>query len=333
MANPQLRLMILSFPLTSYLLLGRLLLTLIDLSSHLSAKLWNWAIADRQQYSYSLKNDRGLILGFPLAFPLLSLLALSSLLWCTVLVLLKVGKRDRLLEQVQKLLGDESLFVIALPAECYHWLEGLVTGVFEAIEGLMTPGISAEFLEVVPVENSVVPEPAVVEAVEESTPEPQAAVLSSAAPVYPTNPNVPLRSESGIDYTRLQDLLADRKWKESNQETLGLILRATRRESDGWLDALNLDELPCTELDTINELWMAYSKGKFGLSVQSRLYEQVGGDYGQFCDRIGWRKESQWTKPTELNYTDNAPPGHLPYLGSAIGYSLLSHKLKTCGIQ
>lgn len=331
MANPQLRLMILAFPLTSYLLIGRILLTLIDLSSHLSAKLWNWAIADQQQYPYSLKDDRGLILGFPLTFPLLSLLALSSLLWCTVLALLKVGKRDLLLEQVQKLLGDDSIFIIALPAECYYWFERLVTGVFEAIEGFMAPGTSAELSEAVP--SAAVPEPAAVAAVEEPTPEPQAAVSSSPAPVYPTNPDVPLRSESGIDYTRLRDLLADRKWQDSNQETLDLILRATRRESDGWLDALNLEELPCTELDTINQLWVAYSGGQFGLSVQSQIYEQVGGDYGQFCDRIGWRKESEWTKPTELNYTDSAPPGHLPYLGSAIGYSLLSHKLKTCGIQ
>lgn len=330
MANPQLRLMILAFPLTSYVLIGRILLTLIDLSSRLSEKLWNWAIADRQQYPYSLKDDRGLILGFPLTFPLLSLLALSSLLWCTVLVLLKMAKRESLLEQVQKRVGDESLLVIALPAECYNWFQGLVTAVFEAIEGLMTPGVSAELSEA---PSTVAPGSAPVASVEEQTPEPQATVESSPAPVYPTNPDVPLRSETGIDYTRLRDLLAAHKWQESNKETLDLILRGTRRESDGWLDALNLDELPCTELDTINQLWVAYSGGKFGLSVQSRIYEQVGGDYSQFGDRIGWRKESQWTNPTELNYTDNAPQGHLPYLGSAIAYSLLIHKLKTCGIQ
>ncbi|MDJ1170733.1 GUN4 domain-containing protein [Roseofilum sp. BLCC_M154] len=333
MANPQLRLMILAFPLTSYVLIGRILFTLIDLSSHLNAKLWNWAIADRQQYPYSLKDDRGLILGFPLTFPLLSLLALSSLLWCTVLVFLKTAKRESLLEQVQKRVGDEALLVIALPAECDRWFQGLLTAVFEAIEGWMAPETSAELSETVSSAAPVSAPVASVAAHEAQTPEPQGTIESSAAPVYPTNPDVPLRSETGIDYTRLRDLLAAHKWQESNQETLDLILRATRRESDGWLDALNLEELPCTELDTINQLWVAYSQGQFGLSVQSRIYEQVGGDYSQFGDRIGWRKENQWTNPTELNYTDNAPPGHLPYLGSAIAYSLLIHKLKTCGIQ
>lgn len=329
MANPQLRLMILAFPLTSYVLIGRILLTLIDLSSHLSVKLWNWAIADRQQYPYSLKDDRGLILGFPLTFPLLSLLALSSLLWCTFLVLLKTAKRENLLEQVQKRVGDEALLVIALPAECYNWFQRLLTAVFEAIEGWMAPETSAELSEAV----SAIPASAPAVSVEAQTPKPQGTVELSAAPVYGTNPDVPLRSETGIDYTRLRDLLAAHKWQESNKETLDLILRATRRESDGWLDALNLEELACTELDTINQLWLAYSQGQFGLSIQSQIYEQVGGDYSQFSDRIGWRKESQWTNPTELNYTDNAPQGHLPYLGSAIAYSLLIHKLKTCGIQ
>lgn len=326
MANPQFRLMILAFPLTSYVLIGRILLALIDLSGHLSVRLWNWAIGDRQQYPYSLKDDRGLILGFPLTFPLLFLLALSSLLWCTVLVLLKVSKRESLLEQVQKVLQDEVLLMIALPAECCQWFQGLLTDIFEGIDRFMAPGKSAKLSEAVPAT-------APVASVEGETPQAQASVESSATPVYPTNPDVPLRSESGVDYTRLRDLLADRKWQESNEETLVLILRATRRESDGWLDALNLDELPCTELETINQLWVAYSRGQFGLSVQCQVYEQVGGDYGQFCDRIGWRKESQWAKPTDLSYTDSAPEGHLPYLGSAIGYSLLIHKLKTCQIE
>ncbi|MDJ1173130.1 GUN4 domain-containing protein [Roseofilum capinflatum] len=324
MANPQLRLMILAFPLTSYVLIGRILLALIDLSGHLSARLWNGAMGDRRQYPYTLKKDRGLILAFPLMFPLLSLLALSSLLWCTVLVLLKVAKRESLLEQVQKVLQDEVLFMIALPAECCQWFQGVLTDIFEGIDGFMAPGKAAELSEVVP---------APVASVAGQTPEPQPSVEASAAPVYPTNPDVPLRSESGIDYTRLRDLLADRKWQEGNEETLHLILRATRRESDGWLDALNLEELPCTELETINQLWVAYSSGQFGLSVQCQIYEQVGGEYGQFCDRIGWRTESQWTKATDLNYTDNAPEGHLPYLGSAIGYSLLIHKLKNCQIE
>jgi len=330
MANLQLRLMILAFPLTSYLLIGRILLGLIDLSSQLSAKLWNWAIADRQQYPYSLKDDRGLVLGFPVTVPLLSILALSSLLWCTLLGLLKVTKRQTLLEQVQKVLRDEALLMIALPAECCRWFQGLVTAVFEAMDGFMASGASAELSQsATPAVTTAAPVPSV----EEQTGEPEAAVEPSASPDYPTNPDVSLRSESGIDYTRLRDLLADRQWQESNEETLDLLLRATRRESDGWLDALNLDELPCMELDTINQLWVAYSRGQFGLSVQSEIYEQVGGDYSQFCDRIGWRKESQWRQATDLNYTDQAPVGHLPYLGSAIGYSLLIHKLKTCQIE
>ncbi len=327
MANPQLRLMILAFPLTSYLIVGWVCLWLIDLSSHLNARLWNWTVGDRQIYHHSLKDHRGLILVFPLAFPILLLLALSSLLWCLLLVCLKITKRQTLLDQVKKLLHEEESLIIALPAEAYHWLQELIAEIFEGIDLFMrqpqpprsepvTAG-SPEIAQMPP------PEPEPISPLQKSMVVP---------PPYVPNPTILLLSESGIDYTRLRDFLADRHWRQANTETIDILLRVTRRQSEGWLDALNLNDLPCTDLTTLNQLWGQYSGGQFGFSVQSQIYEQVGGDYGQFCDRLGWRKDRQWLQPQDLNYANHAPIGHLPYLGSAIAYSLLIHKLKTCQI-
>lgn len=43
-----------------------------------------------------------------------------------------------------------------------------------------------------------------------------------------------------------------------------------------------------TDLATMENLWLSYSKGKFGYSVQRDLWRKTKGDFENFCRRIGW---------------------------------------------
>ncbi len=124
-----------------------------------------------------------------------------------------------------------------------------------------------------------------------------------------------LPSEKGVDYTKLRDLLAAGKWKDADYETLVVMLKATDREKLGYLDDEAIKNFPCIDLRTIDQLWIQYSKGLFGFSVQKRIYESVGKDYGKFGDRVGWRKgmfNKEWLSYSELTFSLNAPSGHLP---------------------
>ena len=38
----------------------------------------------------------------------------------------------------------------------------------------------------------------------------------------------------------------------------------------------------------MENLWLAYTKGKFGYSVQKDLWRKTKGDFENFCRRIGW---------------------------------------------
>ncbi|CAN0324657.1 unnamed protein product, partial [Hapterophycus canaliculatus] len=38
----------------------------------------------------------------------------------------------------------------------------------------------------------------------------------------------------------------------------------------------------------MENLWLSYSKGKFGYSVQKDLWRKTKGDFENFCRRIGW---------------------------------------------
>ena len=130
-----------------------------------------------------------------------------------------------------------------------------------------------------------------------------------------------LSSEKNIDYNRLRDLLADRKWKEADEETLAVLFKAAAQEHEGFLDIESIETFPCTDLRTIDRLWVKYSNGRFGFSVQKRIWESVVREsvglkpseyyYGMaFPDRVGWSVKGDWL--SDLTYGENAPEGHLP---------------------
>ncbi len=129
----------------------------------------------------------------------------------------------------------------------------------------------------------------------------------------------PLSTEIGMDYRRLRDLLAAGKWREANEETRRVILAATKREEKGWLNYKSIKKFPRTDLQTIDQLWVKYSSGRFGLSVQKAIYEDLGGInkynrriWKKLGDRIGWRRKGKWINYKDVVFKRTAPKGHLP---------------------
>jgi hypothetical protein len=139
-----------------------------------------------------------------------------------------------------------------------------------------------------------------------------------------------LKSARGVNYSRLQQLLAAGNWKEADQETTKVMLQVAGREREGRLRIEDIDNFPCEDLRTINQLWLDYSNGKFGFSVQKEIYESLGGtrEYNQkvwekFGNRVGWRKggifkDWRWLSYGQLTFNSAAPKAHLPgYIFSA----------------
>ncbi|MEZ2279428.1 MAG: GUN4 domain-containing protein [Microcoleus sp.] len=130
---------------------------------------------------------------------------------------------------------------------------------------------------------------------------------------------VKLVSAVGMDYINLRNLLAAGKWKEADRETARVMLKVAGREEKGWLDSSSIDNFPCEDLRTIDQLWVKYSNGRFGFSVQKRIYKSVGGtweDDGKiweaFGDRVGWCVNGNWLDVNEIKFNTKAPEGHLP---------------------
>ncbi|MGK7951783.1 MAG: GUN4 domain-containing protein [Xenococcaceae cyanobacterium] len=123
-----------------------------------------------------------------------------------------------------------------------------------------------------------------------------------------------LGSERRVDYTRLRNLLKAQNWKAADEETFQVMLQAASRQKEGWLNEESIKKFPCTDLRTIDLLWVRYSEGRFGFKVQKQIWERVEEELGTFGDYVGWRQHDKhkWLNYRKLTFSFNAPEGHLP---------------------
>ncbi|BAY12290.1 GUN4 domain-containing protein [Calothrix sp. NIES-2098] len=160
---------------------------------------------------------------------------------------------------------------------------------------------------------------------------------SNEQPEDPNNPTVDdLSSEVGIDYTHLRDLLQAQRWLEADRETTTLMLQVAGREQQRYLDLDSLKNFYCKDLYTIDQLWVSYSHGRFGFSVQHRIWQSMKSKSAtdpvlalmigsakvaatetciDFANRVGWRLKDSWVDYDNLIWQGETPIGHLPYVG------------------
>ncbi|MCG6135985.1 MAG: GUN4 domain-containing protein [Nostoc sp. LLA-1] len=126
---------------------------------------------------------------------------------------------------------------------------------------------------------------------------------------------------SGNNYSKLETLLAKNQWKEADQETYSTILKICEREKEGWLDDGDIKKCPRHDIHIINKLWVKYSDGKFGFSVQTDICK-TKTDSKELAHKMGWLADianSEWVKYEEYIFGLDAPQGHLPSTSRLVG--------------
>lgn len=146
-------------------------------------------------------------------------------------------------------------------------------------------------------------------------------------------------------YARLRDLLKAGDWKAADEETGDRMCEVRNRQKEGYLEKQHIWDFPCRDLRTIDRLWVKYSKGRFGFSVQVEIWKSYGSptfnneDWVKFGRAVGWRTQgflglgSRWLISSELTFNESAPKGHLPskILASSLevsGFSSSTEKYK-----
>ena len=119
-------------------------------------------------------------------------------------------------------------------------------------------------------------------------------------------------------YQKLEDFLKNQQWKEADSETYRLMITTVGKEEGQWSESEELLNFPCEELLSIDRLWVKYSEGRFGFSVQKELYLECGGiadgqhhaeAWKSFCNTNGWMEKDEYIK---VLFNASAPRGHLP---------------------
>jgi serine/threonine protein kinase len=140
-----------------------------------------------------------------------------------------------------------------------------------------------------------------------------------------SNFDINLISGQGIDYTKLRDFLSNKKLKEADRETWLLMCQSLSLQPGTLLEISQINQLPCEDLQIVDRLWVHYSQGRFGFSIQKQIYESVKGDYIRFCDRVNWPTYNSATASGQVKYTQKAPIGHLPSRSWVGGIQWLRH--------
>jgi hypothetical protein len=138
---------------------------------------------------------------------------------------------------------------------------------------------------------------------------------------------VPLLSERNIDYKTLQQLLARQDFQQADVVTIQKLceLAGSSAIERKWLYFTEVDNLPVTDLQTVDRLWQFHSEGKFGFSVQRKIWISVGKDFTKLWTKIQWKDGNNWTRyPNEFIWNLSAPEGHLPLSNQLRGVRVIN---------
>ena len=119
----------------------------------------------------------------------------------------------------------------------------------------------------------------------------------------------------------LDYLMQENRWKDADSKNWQFILVSAKREKEGSLEVNDIKNFQCQDLKAVDKLWVNNSKGKFGYSVQKRIYLETGNSldfdweketftkwsdegFNGFAERVGWKKGKEeggdWMRYEEL---------------------------------
>nr|YP_010865360.1 hypothetical protein QQR83_pgp014 [Campylaephora boydenii]WGT74100.1 hypothetical protein [Campylaephora boydenii] len=139
---------------------------------------------------------------------------------------------------------------------------------------------------------------------------------------------IQLNNELTFNYQPLQDLLIKQNFQEADKLTQQYLCKLAGLETDKtrqWLYFTDISIIPSEDLLNIDLLWQIYSRGKFGFSVQRKIWIANKCKWNIFWQTIGWTKQNIPCRyPKEFIWTLNAPKGHLPLFNQLRGVQVLS---------
>jgi hypothetical protein len=138
-------------------------------------------------------------------------------------------------------------------------------------------------------------------------------------------------SVQGLDYGPLQRALALQQFEEADRLTSEILrqLAGPAAIQRGYVYYSEVPPMPGPDLESLDRLWLCYSSGRFGFSVQGRLLRACNGQWERLWPRLGWKQGGTWTRyPGSFTWSLQAPDGHLPLVNQLRGVRLMDALLR-----
>lgn len=135
-----------------------------------------------------------------------------------------------------------------------------------------------------------------------------------------------LNASPDMKFKRLQYLLKTAQWKKADAETERIIEKIMPKKAPFYrCKEIYVDQISRKSLLTINELWLRASGGRFGFSVQQKIWKRVlkkseikrfihnkDSKYDIFVNAVGWSNEKGRIYHVDFDDSIANPKGFFP---------------------
>ncbi|MEH2328801.1 GUN4 domain-containing protein [Nostoc sp.] len=127
-------------------------------------------------------------------------------------------------------------------------------------------------------------------------------------------------SQTVVDskYSALKEHLETEKWQDADHETASIMRDIIGKNKFNPLYVEDIKKIPCTDLNTIYQLWLKYSNKAYGFTIQKQIWRNLGGiDQGPQIESVSsgdvvfktFLKQVGWSEGIS---NQNAPKGYFP---------------------
>jgi hypothetical protein len=143
-------------------------------------------------------------------------------------------------------------------------------------------------------------------------------------------------SARGLDYTPLQQALMAQEFEEADRITSALLRDLAGPDAvwRGYVYYSEVPPMPSADLDSLDRLWVCFSRGRFGFSVQGRLLRSCNDRWELLWPKLAWKDGGRWTRyPGSFQWSIDAPEGHMPLVNQLRGVRLMDALLNHPALQ
>jgi hypothetical protein len=136
------------------------------------------------------------------------------------------------------------------------------------------------------------------------------------------------------EINKIEEHIKDGNKVEADLLTADIILKISGKSKVKWIGKSDTTNISCGYLLKIDDIWSRRSRGKFGFTTQSQIWDKNKVDGNSRSSEIKFKKAVGWDEDSSSTNTQSYPKGYFPYeiykQGSPLAVPFSSEKIYNC---